>query len=64
MKKKKETTYDLADKVEIRKVNGYNVNQLMGDMRFRLNTMLQEAGLAQTDYAREVLNGMSKRPNQ
>lgn len=36
----------------------------MGDMRFRLNTMLGEAGLSNTNYAREVLNGMSKKPNQ
>lgn len=34
----------------------------MGDVRFRLNTALQEAGLAQTDYAREVLAQMSKKP--
>jgi hypothetical protein len=42
----------MADKIELSKMTGYNVNQLMGDMRFRLNTALQEAGLAQTDYAR------------
>lgn len=34
----------------------------MGDRRFKLNTALFEAGLANTDYAREVLNKMSKRP--
>ena len=43
-------------------MTGYNINQLMGDMRFRLNNALQEAGLANTDYARQVLLGMSKRP--
>jgi len=42
----------MADKIELTKMTGYSVNQLMGDMRFRLNTALQEAGLAQTDYAR------------
>lgn len=34
----------------------------MGDRRFKLNTALFEAGLANTEYAREVLNRMSKRP--
>lgn len=50
--KRKQTQYDMADKIELTKMTGYSVNQLMGDMRFRLNTALQEAGLAQTDYAR------------
>jgi len=44
-------------------MTGYTVNQLMGDMRFRLNTALQEAGLAQTDYARQLLTQMSKKPS-
>lgn len=43
-------------------MTGYTVNQLMGDMRFKLNVALQEAGLSNTDYARQVINGMSKRP--
>lgn len=43
-------------------MTGYNINQLMGDRRFKLNTALFEAGLANTDYAREVLNKMSMRP--
>jgi len=44
-------------------MTGYTVNQLMGDMRFKLNVALQEAGLSNTDYARQLLNNMSKRPN-
>lgn len=59
--KKKQTKYDKADKIELTKMTGYNINQLMGDMRYKLNTALHEAGLANTDYAREVLNKMSKR---
>lgn len=43
-------------------MTGYTVNQLMGDMRFKLNTALQEAGLSNTDYAKQLLNEMSKRP--
>jgi hypothetical protein len=52
----------MADKVELSKKTGYSVNQLMSDMRFRLNVALQEAGLAQTEYARQVLTQMSKKP--
>ena len=44
-------------------MTGYTVNQLMGDMRFRLNAALHEAGLANTDYARQMLVQMSKRPS-
>jgi hypothetical protein len=53
---------DLADKVQLNKITGFSVNQLMGDMRYRLNAALQDAGLTNTDYAREMLVAMSKRP--
>jgi hypothetical protein len=33
----------------------------MSDMRFRLNTALHEAGIANTDYARQMLVQMSKK---
>lgn len=52
---------DLADKVQLSKITGFSVNQLMGDMRYKLNAALQEAGLTNTDYAREMLVAMSKR---
>jgi hypothetical protein len=52
----------MADKVELSKMTGYTVNQLMSDMRFKVNHALQEAGLSNTDYAKEMLVGMSKRP--
>jgi len=42
----------MADKVQMSKVTGYSANQLMTDMRFKLNTALHEAGLSNTDYAR------------
>lgn len=32
---------DKADKVQLSKMTGYTVNQLMGDMRFKLNAALQ-----------------------
>jgi hypothetical protein len=44
--------FDKADKIELTKMTGYNINQLMGDRRFKLNTALFEAGLANTDYAK------------
>lgn len=56
----KKVDYDKADKVELVKVHGYSVNQLMSDMRYRLGAALQDAGLAGTDYARQVLVQMSK----
>jgi hypothetical protein len=53
---------DMADKVQLSKMTGYTVNQLMTDMRFKVNMALQEAGLSHTDYARELLVSMSKKP--
>jgi hypothetical protein len=61
--KKREVKYDMADKIPLTRVDGYSVNQLMSDMRFKLNVALQDAGLQNTNYAREVLLGMSKKPN-
>ncbi len=60
--KRKETVMDMADKVELNKMTGYSMNQLMTDMRFKVNMALQEAGLSNTDYARELLVSMSKKP--
>jgi hypothetical protein len=48
--------------VELTKVTGYTTEQLMGDRRFKINAALFEAGLANTDYAKEVLNRMSRPP--
>ncbi len=44
--------YDKADKIPLSKVDGYTVNQLMSDMRFKLNVALQDAGLQNTNYAK------------
>ncbi|KAL4482603.1 hypothetical protein ABPG72_005846 [Tetrahymena utriculariae] len=52
---KQQTKLDKADKVELTQVHGYNVNQLMKDMRYRLSSALADAGLVHTDYARDVL---------
>ena len=34
----------------------------MKDMRYKLNVALNDAGLANTDYAREMLVAMSRKP--
>lgn len=41
----------MGDKVDIFKVNGYNIGQLMKDMKFKISTYLHEAGLHSTPYA-------------
>lgn len=56
----KKVEYDKADKIDIVKVHGYNVGQLMNDMRYRLNMAFQDAGLSGATYAREVINQMSR----
>lgn len=63
MIKRKETEYDKADKIELSKRTGFTVNQLMSDMRYKLNVALQDAGLANTDYAHQMLIQMSRKPN-
>ncbi|CAD8206311.1 unnamed protein product [Paramecium octaurelia] len=57
---RKQTKYDKADKIPLSNVTGFNINQLMSDMRYRLQVALNDAGLGQTAYAREVILGMSK----
>ena len=54
--------YDKADKIELSKKTGYSVNQLMTDMRYKLNVALNDAGLANTEYGRQMLVAMSKKP--
>jgi hypothetical protein len=41
-------------------MTGYTIDQLMGDRRFKINAALFEAGLANTEYAKELLNKMSR----
>ena len=58
---KQQVQYDMADKIELTKVHGYNVNQLMSDMRYRLSAALNQAGVGSTDYAKHVMSYLSKR---
>jgi hypothetical protein len=54
---------DKADKVVLFKNNGFTVNQLMTDMRFKVSSALNEAGLQNTAYAKELMKGMQSNLN-
>ena len=49
---RKETTLDKADKVKLYKEHGYNIDNLMKDIRFKVNAALTEANLAGTSYGK------------
>ena len=55
---RKETTYDKADKIEIYAKHGYSVDNLMKDIRYRVNAALTNSNLQGTTYAKEVLRGL------
>ncbi|KAM3135991.1 hypothetical protein pb186bvf_011981 [Paramecium bursaria] len=61
---RKQTKYDKADKIQLTNVTGFNIDQLMSDMRFRLQAVLGEQGLHQAQYAKELLIGMAKPNNR
>ncbi|EFC41503.1 predicted protein [Naegleria gruberi] len=44
------------EQVEKLKLYGYTADQLMKDRKFKLQLLLQEAGLLNTDYAREIFS--------
>ncbi len=52
---------DLADKVQLSKVTGFSEEQLMKDVRYRLSSMLERQGLAQVQYARELIGSFVPR---
>ena len=56
-----EQTKDHSKPVVLFKNDGFNIKQLMSDNRFRLQTMLGEAGLGAGKYAHEVM--LAKVPN-
>ena len=55
---RKETTYDKADKIEIYAKHGYSVDNLMKDIRYRVNAALSNSNLQGTQYGKEVLRGL------
>eukprot|EP01016_Furgasonia_blochmanni_P022690 TRINITY_DN2466_c0_g2_i1.p1 TRINITY_DN2466_c0_g2~~TRINITY_DN2466_c0_g2_i1.p1 ORF type:complete len:347 (+),score=97.60 TRINITY_DN2466_c0_g2_i1:467-1507(+) len=62
LQNRKTTILDKADKVNMFKVHGFNVKELMGDMRYRIATALHEAGIGRGDYANSLLNNLSGAP--
>lgn len=57
---RKVTVYDKADAVELFKNHGYTIDNLMKDIRFKVNACLSEAGLAGTNYGKEVVRGLQQ----
>ena len=49
---------DMADKVDLFKHHGYSVDTLMKDMRFKVSAALNEAGLQNSSYGKQVLKGL------
>lgn len=50
---------DKADKVKLWKNHGYNIDNLMKDIRFKINAVLSEAGLQNSTYGKQVLKGVA-----
>ena len=57
---RKETVLDKADAVDLFKNHGYTIDKLMKDIRFKVNACLTEAGLAGTNYGKEVIRGLQQ----
>ena len=55
---RKETVLDKADQVQLFKKHGYSIDNLMKDIRFRVNAALTEANLQGTTYGKQVLKGL------
>lgn len=48
----------MADNVVLFKNDGYSVDKLMKDVRFRVNAALSGAGVQNTAYATELMRGL------
>lgn len=55
---RKITKVDLADNVVLFRNDGFTVDKLMKDVRFRVNAALQDAGLHGTAYGIELVRGL------
>jgi len=49
---------DAGDKVEMFKNDGYTVDKLMKDVRFRVGAALNNAGVNNMSYAKELMSGL------
>jgi DNA gyrase/topoisomerase IV subunit A len=59
MKIRYETGLDTADKVVLFQNNGFTVDNLMQDLRYKVSTALADAGLLYKDYSNHLLNQLS-----
>lgn len=59
---RKITKVDQADNVVLFKNDGYTVDKLMKDVRFRVNAALSDAGLQGSSYAQELVRGLNHLP--
>ena len=57
---RKDTVLDNADAVKLFKNHGYTIDNLMKDIRYKVNACLTEAGLAGTNYGKEVVRGLAQ----
>ena len=56
---RKGATADEGDKVELFRNDGYTIDKLMKDIRYKVSTALNEAGLHNTAYGKELLRGLN-----
>ena len=56
---RKGTKFDDGDAVKMFQNHGYTIDGLMKDIRFKVNACLSEAGLANTNYGKEVIRGLA-----
>jgi hypothetical protein len=59
LKAKYETEMDTADKVVLFKNPGFTVDRLMTDLRYKVSTALNEAGLSGKQYSNDLLNNIN-----
>ena len=55
---RKTTTLDQGDNIRLFKNDGYTVDKLMKDVRYRVQNALQNAGLQDASYAKELVRGL------
>ncbi|CAG9333686.1 unnamed protein product [Blepharisma stoltei] len=55
-KEAKFVKYDKADQVKLFPQTGFTAENLMKDMRYRISSMLNDAGLASTEYGKRIIN--------
>jgi hypothetical protein len=55
---RKTTKVDMGDPLVLFKNDGFTVDKLMKDVRFRVNAALSNAGIVGSAYANELLRGL------